>query len=152
MKLKRQPITLDVVKPPCNIFRSGATARGAAVIEQAMALTDTFQNGPLLRLTPVALIGRRQYLHFFIGRGRSIALPPQGKRGMTTTTTTPNDSAAPGHDAARLPTRAVNLARRALQVERDANGRARVTIELIMIDGQWLITVMRPGKLEHLSE
>lgn len=68
------------------------------------------------------------------------------------TTTTPNDSAAPGHDAPRLPTRAVNLARRALQVERDAGGRARVTIELVMIDGQWLITVMRPGKLEHLSE
>lgn len=72
--------------------------------------------------------------------------------GQMTTTGPADKEAAGGHDAARLPTRAVNLARRALQVERDANGRARVTIELIMIDGQWLITVMRPGKLEHLSE
>jgi hypothetical protein len=65
---------------------------------------------------------------------------------------TDDNSVAPGHDAGRLPTRAVNLARRVLQVERDVQGRGRVTIDLVMVDGDWLITVTRPGKLEHLSE
>jgi hypothetical protein len=67
-------------------------------------------------------------------------------------TPTDSETPAPGHDAGRLPTRAVNLARRVLQLEREANRRGRVTIELIMVDGDWLIIVTRPGKLEHLSE
>lgn len=69
-----------------------------------------------------------------------------------TTTTTPNDSAAPGHDATRLPARAVNLARRLLDIERQCAGRGRIALEVIMVDGDWLLTVSKPGKLEHLGE
>lgn len=57
------PILLDMVKPPRDIFRSGAVAGGATVIEQPMTLTDALQNSPLLCLASVTLIGRRQYLH-----------------------------------------------------------------------------------------
>lgn len=60
---------------------------------------------------------------------------------------TPDPTAAP-----RLPRRAWNLAMRVLELERDCNRRGRVTIDLIMIDGEWLIGVVRPGKLERLGE
>lgn len=60
---------------------------------------------------------------------------------------------APDHTAAsRLPRRAWNLAMRVLELERDTNGRGRVTLELVMIDGQWLLGVVRPGELERLGE
>jgi len=46
------PVLLDMVKPPHNIFRSGATASGSAVIQQPMPLPRTFQNGALFGLAP----------------------------------------------------------------------------------------------------
>jgi len=57
-----------------------------------------------------------------------------------------------GHDAHRLPKRAVNLARRLLELERQCAGRGRLTLDLIMVDGDWLLSVSKPGKVEHLSE
>ncbi len=51
-----------------------------------------------------------------------------------------------------LPRRAVNLARRMLELERKLGGRAQVTIVLTMIDGEWLLVVARPGELERLGE
>ena len=54
--------------------------------------------------------------------------------------------------ASRLPRRAWNLAMRVLELEKATNGRGRVTLELVMIDGQWLLGVVRPGELERLGE
>lgn len=51
-----------------------------------------------------------------------------------------------------LPRRALNLARRLLHVERQTRGPVRVLVEVIMIDGEWLLTVARPGELERLGE
>ena len=51
-----------------------------------------------------------------------------------------------------LPRRAVNLARRMLELERKLGGRAQVTIVLTMIDGEWLLVVARPGELERLGD
>ncbi len=51
-----------------------------------------------------------------------------------------------------LPTRALNLARRALDIERRHNGRAQVTFVLTMIDGVWALVVARPSELERLGE
>ncbi len=51
-----------------------------------------------------------------------------------------------------LPTRALNLARRALEIERRHGGRAQVTLVLTMIDGVWALTVARPSELERLGE
>ena len=59
--------------------------------------------------------------------------------------------AIPPHPDA-LPARALNLARRALELERKMQGRARVTLEIVMIDGTWLLMVARPGELERLGE
>lgn len=56
----------------------------------------------------------------------------------------------PPHDV--LPRRALNLARRLLHVERQARGPVRVVIEVIMVDGAWLLTVARPGELERLGD
>lgn len=67
MKLKRQPITLDVVKPPCYIFGHGRLATSAAVIQQSVALAETFQNGALFCLAAVAFGGRRQNPHSHAG-------------------------------------------------------------------------------------
>ena len=60
--------------------------------------------------------------------------------------------ATPPPAAEALPQRALNLARRALKIEREMRGRARVTFEVIMIDGEWLLMVVRPGELERLGE
>lgn len=51
-----------------------------------------------------------------------------------------------------LPRRAVNLARRMLEIERKLGGRAQVTIVLTMVDGEWLLVVTRPGEVERLGE
>lgn len=51
-----------------------------------------------------------------------------------------------------LPRRALNLARRMLDIERKVGGRAQVTIVLTMMDGEWLLMVARPGELERLGE
>ena len=63
---------------------------------------------------------------------------------------TPPKSAHAPADA--LPRRAQNLARRLLHVERNARGPVRVLVEVIMVDGEWLLTVARPGELERLGE
>ncbi len=59
---------------------------------------------------------------------------------------------APGHDAAAMPRRAVNLARRMLDIERQCGGRGRVAYEVIMIDGEWLLITSKPGPVERLGE
>jgi len=58
---------------------------------------------------------------------------------------------APGSDAPRLPTRAVNLARRVLELERQCAGRGRLELQVIMLDGEWLLTVSKPGGIEKLG-
>ena len=58
---------------------------------------------------------------------------------------------APGDDAARLPVRAVNLARRVLELERQCGGRGRLELQVIMIDGEWLMTISKPGGIEKLG-
>ena len=58
---------------------------------------------------------------------------------------------APGDDAARLPARAVNLARRVLELERQCAGRGRLELQVIMVDGEWLLTVSKPGGIEKLG-
>ncbi|MEZ4542098.1 MAG: hypothetical protein R3C43_19145 [Chloroflexota bacterium] len=52
----------------------------------------------------------------------------------------------------RLPPRAWNLAMRALTLEREMNGRGRATLEIIFLDGEWLISISRPGVVERLGE
>lgn len=52
----------------------------------------------------------------------------------------------------RLPRRAWNLAMRMLTLEQEVNGRGRATVEVIFIDGEWLISISRPGALEHLGD
>ncbi len=59
---------------------------------------------------------------------------------------------APGDDAARLPVRAVNLARRILDLERQCGGRGRLELQVVFLDGEWLLFVSRPGPLERLGE
>ncbi len=59
--------------------------------------------------------------------------------------------ATPTHPDA-LPARALNLARRALELERRHGGRAQVTFVLTMIDGVWALVVARPSELERLGE
>ena len=59
---------------------------------------------------------------------------------------------APGDDAARLPARAVNLARRVLELERQCAGRGRLELQVIMVDGEWLLLVSKPGPVERLGE
>jgi hypothetical protein len=61
-------------------------------------------------------------------------------------------TAARGHDATTLPQRAVNLARRMLELERQCSGRGRVSYEIIMLDGEWLLMVSKPGPVERLGE
>ena len=61
------------------------------------------------------------------------------------------EDGAPGSDAARLPTRAVNLARRVLGLERQCAGRGRLELQVIMLDGEWLLTVSKPGGIEKLG-
>lgn len=51
-----------------------------------------------------------------------------------------------------LPARALKLAWRLLQMEQKAGGRARVTVEVVMVDGQWLMWVSQPGEMERLGE
>ena len=58
---------------------------------------------------------------------------------------------APGDDAARLPVRAVNLARRVLELERQCGGRGRLEAQIIFLDGEWYLTVSRPGPIEYLG-
>lgn len=57
----------------------------------------------------------------------------------------------PGDDAARLPVRAVNLARRILDLERQCGGRGRLEAQIIFLDGEWYLTVSRPGPIEYLG-
>lgn len=57
-----------------------------------------------------------------------------------------------GHDAATLPARAVNLARRVLELERQCAGRGRLELQVIMVDGEWLLLVSKPGPVERLGE
>jgi hypothetical protein len=59
---------------------------------------------------------------------------------------------ARGHDAAALPARAVNLARRVLELERQCAGRGRLEIQIVFLDGEWLLMVSKPGPLERLGE
>ena len=61
-------------------------------------------------------------------------------------------SAARGDDAARLPSRAVNLARRVLELERQCAGRGRLEIQIVMVDGEWWFTYSKPGPVERLGE
>jgi hypothetical protein len=56
---------------------------------------------------------------------------------------------APESAADCLPNKAQNLARRALQLDRQGNGRHH--LELVIIDGQWLLIVNGNGKLEDLG-
>ena len=59
----------------------------------------------------------------------------------------------PTHGSAdALPPRALNLARRALEIERRHGGRVQVTFVLTMIDGVWALVVARPSELERLGE
>ena len=51
-----------------------------------------------------------------------------------------------------VPRRALNLARRLLQLEADSGGRCRITVDVIMLDGEWLMGLNTPGKLERLGE
>lgn len=57
-----------------------------------------------------------------------------------------------GNDVETLPARAVNLARRALELERQCGGRGRLEFQLIFLDGEWLLLVSKPGPLERLGE
>lgn len=59
---------------------------------------------------------------------------------------------ARGHDATTLPQRGVNLIRRMLEIERQNGGRCRVPCEIIMIDGEWLLMIAKPGPVERLGE
>jgi len=59
---------------------------------------------------------------------------------------------ARGHDATTLPQRAVNLARRMLELERQCGGRGRVEFQVVMVDGQWLLMISKPGPIEWLGE
>ena len=59
--------------------------------------------------------------------------------------------ATPPHPDA-LPARAMNLARRALEIERRNGGRVQMTLVLTMIDGVWALVVARPSELERLGE
>ena len=59
---------------------------------------------------------------------------------------------AAGDDAARLPARAVNLARRVLDLERQCGGRGRLEAQIIMLDGEWFLTLSKPGQIERLGE
>lgn len=54
-------------------------------------------------------------------------------------------------DAASLPARAVNLARWALDMERQLDGRGRVEMQLIMLDGEWYLMTSQPGPVEWLG-
>jgi hypothetical protein len=51
-----------------------------------------------------------------------------------------------------LPNRAYKLARRVWQIERQLNGRGRVTFDVIFLDEEWLLMFNRPGELERLGE
>lgn len=53
--------------------------------------------------------------------------------------------------ALEIPRRAQNLARRLLQLEAECRGRGRVEIQVIMLDGEWLLTVSQPGPVERLG-
>lgn len=59
---------------------------------------------------------------------------------------------APGDDVGRLPVRAVNLARRILDLERQCGGRGRLELQVIMLDGEWFLTLSKPGQVERLGE
>ena len=66
---------------------------------------------------------------------------------------TPNTPLTAVHGPADvLPPRALNLARRALEIERRNGGRVQVTFVLTMIDGVWALVVARPSELERLGE
>lgn len=71
---------------------------------------------------------------------------------MTEQRPVPQYPAAPGDDVARLPVRAVNLARRVLELERQCAGRGRLEIQVIMADGEWWFTYSKPGPVERLGE
>lgn len=57
----------------------------------------------------------------------------------------------PAPPAEMLPRRAQNLARRLLQLETQCRGRGRIEIQVIMLDGEWLLTVSQPGPVERLG-
>lgn len=57
-----------------------------------------------------------------------------------------------GSDVATLPARAVNLARRVLELERQCAGRGRLEFQVIMVDGEWWLTFSKPGPVERLGE
>ena len=64
------------------------------------------------------------------------------------------DTIPPGYIAEneRLPLRAWKMAMRILQKERECAGRGRLTVDVIFIDGEWLLGFTEPGKLERLGE
>ena len=53
---------------------------------------------------------------------------------------------------ARLPVRAWKLAMRILQLERECAGRGRLQLDVIMLDGTWMLGVTKPAELERLGE
>lgn len=50
-----------------------------------------------------------------------------------------------------LPRRAANLARRVMELEKDCNGRGRLSFDIVMLNGEWLLTVSSAGRLERLG-
>ncbi len=62
-------------------------------------------------------------------------------------------SAPAGKDkSVMLPARAAKLARRLLQLERECDGRGRLLIEVIFIDGEWFMVNNRIGELERFGD
>ena len=57
-----------------------------------------------------------------------------------------------GNDIETLPARAVNLARRVLELERQCAGRGRLELQVIMADGEWWFTFSKPGPVERLGD
>jgi len=51
-----------------------------------------------------------------------------------------------------LPERAYNLARRVLELEKRHNGRVRIQVDLLIVDGEWWLDIIQPGRLERLGE
>jgi hypothetical protein len=43
------------------------------------------------------------------------------------------------------------LIARLRQLQKETSGRCRVQVDLLMIDDEWFIDIIRPGKLERLG-
>ena len=51
-----------------------------------------------------------------------------------------------------LPARALNMARRVLQMESECGGRGRLAVDIVFADGQWFLSFAPPVVLERLGE